>query len=281
MADIIITGASAGIGRALALALGERPGGPRLLLVARRRQLLDESVARIAGRGGRAVAVPGDLGSLAAARDLSSRLLDLAEEGATLIHNAGIWPAKRVVTAEGLERSFVVNHLAPLVLQRSLLQAGRLSRVLVVSAGLIGKGRFDPDRTPHGDDFSALRTYCTTKLCFAIAMRDMAADHPELDVLILHPGVVRTDLGARPGPLGWLLSLVKRILEKPEDCAARLVRILDRPRWSPPGAARWLELEEERPWPARACDEQTVRGVREATAALLPGEAGSRVDHET
>ena len=47
-------------------------------------------------------------------------------------------------------------------------------------------------------------------LCFALAMRDVAAAHPELDVVVLHPGVVRTDLGARTGPLGWLLSLVKR-----------------------------------------------------------------------
>jgi len=268
MPDIIISGASRGIGHALALALAGRRSA-RLILVGRDRPRLDDLVAKVAERGGHAVAVSGDLGSLASARELSQRLVEVVEEGATLVHNAGIWPSRRELTPEGLEAAFVVNHLGPLVMQRPLLEAGRVSRVMVVSAGLIIKGRFDRDRTPRGEDFSALRTYCTTKLCFALAMRDVAASHPELDVVVLHPGVVRTDLGARPGVLGWLLSLAKRSWETPEVCAERLLRILEQPRWSPPGTARWLVEEEEQPWPANACDEATIRGVRETTAALL------------
>jgi NAD(P)-dependent dehydrogenase (short-subunit alcohol dehydrogenase family) len=213
--------------------------------------------------------VPGDLSSLAEARALGQRLADVAGEGATLVHNAGLWPAKRELGADGLERAFVVNHLAPLLMQRPLLDANRLRRVMVVSAGLIVKGRFDAARTPRGEDFSAFRTYCTTKLCFALATRDVAAAEPALDVVVLHPGVVNTDLGARPGLLGKLLSFVKRRWEAPDVCAARLARILSRDRWSPSGEARWMFEETEQPWPEVAEDPNTRRAVREATAKWL------------
>jgi NAD(P)-dependent dehydrogenase (short-subunit alcohol dehydrogenase family) len=268
MADLILTGASRGIGRALALALAERRE-ERLVLVARDRDRLSALVAEIEGIGCRAVAVPGDLSSLSEARALGQRLADIAGDGATLVHNAGLWPLKRVLTPDGLETAFVVNHLGPLVMQRPLLEAERLRRILVVSAGLIALGRFDAARTPRGDDFSRFRTYCTTKLCFALAMRDVAAATPAVDVVVLHPGVVRTDLGALGGPLGWLLSLIKRRLEAPEVCAARLARILARERWSPAGEARWLFEEDERPWPAVAEDPVTRRAVRDTTARLL------------
>jgi NAD(P)-dependent dehydrogenase (short-subunit alcohol dehydrogenase family) len=267
MVDVIVTGASRGIGRALALALAG--GGARLVLVARDGGRLDEVVGHVERRGGRALAVPGDLGSLSGARALGGRLAGVVSPGATLVHNAGLWPSRRVLTPEGLEAAFVVNHLGPLAMQRALLDAGRVRRAMVVSAGLIAKGRFDPARTPRGDDFSGVRTYCTTKLCFAVAMRDVAAAEPGVDVVVLHPGVVRTDLGARPGPVGWLLSLAKRGWEAPEVCAARLARVLGRGRWSPAGEARWLFEEDERPWPPAADDERARRAVREVTAGLL------------
>ena len=267
MPDLVVTGASRGIGRALALSLAGC--GQRLVVVARDRARLDEVVAGVASRGGAALAVPGDLGSLAGARDLGGRLSELLEPGATLVHNAGLWPARRVLTPDGLEQAFVVNHLGPFAMQRALLEGHKLRRIMTVSAALIALGRVDARRTPRGDDFSRLRTYCSTKLWFALSTREVARSHPEIDVVALHPGVVRTDLGVQPGWRGWLLSLGKHALESPESCAARLARILGRERWSPPGAACWLMKESDRPWPARARDEAAQREVTEATAALL------------
>jgi NAD(P)-dependent dehydrogenase (short-subunit alcohol dehydrogenase family) len=133
-----------------------------------------------------------------------------------LVHNAGIWPARRELTADGYERAYALNHLGPLALQAPLLAAGKLSRVLVISAGLIAAGRIDPEKTPSGADFSALRTYASTKRAFAEATRGLAAQHPDVDFLVVHPGVVRTELGARPGLLGRVLSLVKRRWKRPK-----------------------------------------------------------------
>lgn len=274
MHDLVLTGASRGIGRALALALA--PTDNRLVLVARDRERLETVAAEVASRGGRAVALAGDLSSVAVSRALGEHLVDIVGPGATLVHNAGLWPHRRVLTPEGFEAAFAVNHLGPLALQAPLLEAGRLRRVLAVSAGLIGLGRFDPGRTPTGEDFSSVRTYCNTKLAFAMAMRDLAAAQPALDVVALHPGVVRTGLGARPGPFGWLLALAKRKWETPEACAERLARILGRERWSPPGQARWLVLEDEKPWPPSADDPRVRRAAREATERLLARVDGPR-----
>lgn len=267
MADIIVTGASRGIGRALALELATGPD--RLLLVARDRPRLAAVAGEVQARGGRAEVIDGDLGSLAGARSLGERLATAAGPGATLVHNAGLWPTRRERTEDGLEAAFVVNHLGPLLAQRPLLAAGALARVMVVSAGLIALGRFDPERTPTGADFSRLRTYCTTKLCFAAAMRGVAERHPEVDVVVLHPGIVRSDLGITPGLLGRLIALVKRRWEAPETCGQRLARVLARDRWSPPGDPRWLFEEEARPWPKPADDPETRRAIDAVTARLL------------
>jgi len=267
MADVVLTGASRGIGRALALALAPRP--ERLVLIARDAARLAEVAREVEARGGTALVEPGDLGSMAAARALGERLATSVAPGSTLVHNAGLWPSRRELGPDGLEAAFVVNHLAPLALQEPLLAAGRVARILVVSAGLIAVGRFDAQRTPTGGDFSALRTYASTKLAFAVAMRDVAERHPEVDVLVLHPGVVRTDLGARPGLLGKLLDLVKRRWEAPDACAERLARVLARDRWSAPGEARWQVEEAIRPWPSPARDASTRQAIRIATRAAL------------
>lgn len=264
--DLVLTGASRGIGRALARAL---PPTVRLHAVARDRDAL---ATLAAARPDTSVHVA-DLSDLDDAARVGRALADTVTNGATLVHNAGLWP-DRLERVNGLERAFVVNCLGPLALQAPLLEDERLARVLVVGAGLMVKGRFDAEKTPRGDDFSWWRTYASTKLAFATAMRDVAHEHPSVDVAVMHPGLARTELGARSGLLGWLVRLAKRRWESPEQCAERIVWLIARPRWSPAGEARWfvpsrgsrgtLEVEEQ-PWPREVDD--AVSAVRVALHA--------------
>ncbi|MEZ4293495.1 MAG: SDR family NAD(P)-dependent oxidoreductase [Polyangiaceae bacterium] len=269
--DWIVTGASRGIGRALTLALARKAArGDRLFVLARDEGRL-RSLAAEAGGEGEVIPIPADLARDGGARAAGTRLAGEVSRGATLIHNAGVWPT-RLALVDGVEQAFATNCLGLLALQAPLLDAGLVARVLVVSAGLLVKGRFDAEKTPVGADFSAFRTYCTTKLAGAVAMREAARRHPDVDFAVVHPGVVRTDLGDSPGVLGWIMNLVKRRFEAPEVCADRLVRLLERPQWEAhPGEAPWFHEEQAQPWPVAVDrDEKAVL----ATLDRLRSEAG-------
>jgi short-subunit dehydrogenase len=266
MSDLILTGASRGIGQALAmqLATGKKY---RLLLIARSTAKLDALAAQVRHKHTQVLHYVCDLSSVTEARALGERLASVVQPGATLVHNAGVWPTEKELTFEGNEVAFATNCIGPLALQKPLLDARLLSRVLVVGAGLMSKGKFSA-RTPKGEDFSAFRTYASTKLALAVAMRDVAKKHPELDVLVVHPGVIRTELGAREGLLGSMLSLVKRSFDTPRSCGERLERILERPRWTEPGHALWQLEEEQKPWPTVADDAKTRSAVLLATSSV-------------
>ncbi len=125
-----------------------------------------------------------------------------------LVHNAGVWPSRVERDEEGLERAFIENHLAPFglnLLLEPLLVSSR-THVVQVSAGLYGLGRVELAKTPYGDDFHPVRTYATTKLLNLLCMprfaKRWAGRGPRIDAV--HPGVIRTGLGDRPGVLGGL-----------------------------------------------------------------------------
>lgn len=269
--DWIITGASRGIGRALVLGLADRAdaASQRLFLVARDSAALTSLGTELAGRP-QVIPCPADLSRLQAVQALGRQLAQQVQPGAILVHNAGLWPT-RLQRVDGLEASYAVNGLAPLALQEPLLAAGRLSRVLLIGAGLMGKGRFDAVRTPVGGDFSRLRSYCSTKLAGAVAMRDVARRYPGIDFAVVHPGVVSTDLGAMSGLMGFLLRQVKRSWESPSLCAARLLRLLALSRWQDvPGQAPWFFEEGRQDWPAAAA--RDAPAVRQALSRYLPAQ---------
>jgi len=114
---------------------------------------------------------------------------------------------------------------------------------------LIGLGRFDATRTPTGADFSGFRTYANTKRAFAEATRALAAQHPTVQFAVVHPGVARTELGARPGLMGKVLGVLKRGWKPPETCAKRLAQRLDDALWSEPGTAAWFFEGARADWP--------------------------------
>ncbi|MBS2014888.1 MAG: SDR family NAD(P)-dependent oxidoreductase [Deltaproteobacteria bacterium] len=228
MREVVIVGGTRGIGRAVAEALGGE--GARLTIVGRDSGRGEEVARGIEARGGAARFVAGDLASTRTTRALARELLERCERIDALVHVAGIWPAKRELNEDGLERAFAVNHLAPFLLDHLLeprLFASR-ARVVQVSAGLYVKGRLDLARTPTGEDFHPIRTYASTKLANLMTIPRFAARWGDrASIVAVHPGVIRTDLGDRPGLLGALLRLVKRTWRSPKEGARPVVRLVD------------------------------------------------------
>lgn len=221
---ILLTGATSGIGLALAEALAQ--AGHHTLLVGRDPLRLTDAVARARARAAPGVqvrGVEGDLASVRGARQAAERLA--AEPFDVLVHCAGVWPTHKVLTEDGFEVSFAVNHLAPFLLNDRLIPLLRErpgGRVVQVSAGLALRAPVDLDADPSGGSFHALRTYGATKLWNLLATLHRAAEMAGGPVTLnaVHPGVVRTRLGDTDGPLGLILRFVKRFWMTPEQGAA-------------------------------------------------------------
>jgi NAD(P)-dependent dehydrogenase (short-subunit alcohol dehydrogenase family) len=221
----VVTGASSGIGDALAVELAA--AGFDLVLVGRDEARLADVAARSRARGGsdrRVTTLRADLSTIAGARDLAARLLEAAPRLDVLVHNAGVLPTARRLTSDGFEESFATNHLAPFVINEALrarLVESAPSRVVQVSAGLYIKGRVDLEKGPYGLPFGPFGTYGSSKLWNLLATLELARELEGEGVTVnaVHPGVVRTRLGDATGLLGLVVRIAKRFWATPEEGA--------------------------------------------------------------
>ena len=138
--NVLITGATSGIGEATARALAER--GATLIMVGR-----DEQRGKAAQRRIEAVAgseqvqlLLADLASQREVRALAREVTGRFDQLHVLVNNAGVDVGKRVVTPDGLELTFAVNYLAPFLLTNlllDLLKASAPSRVACTIAAAV------------------------------------------------------------------------------------------------------------------------------------------------
>lgn len=125
----VVTGASAGIGRHIAL--GAARAGASVTAVARASTKLDEVMATAQAEGLQLQAAPCDLSSMA---DVSRWLKErtAAQSVDVLVNNAGVMLDEHSLTAEGLEASFATNLLSHYRLTTGLVAAGLLPSAAVV-----------------------------------------------------------------------------------------------------------------------------------------------------
>src|SRR5499425_313665 len=135
---IVVTGANAGIGFATASGLARQ--GARLVLVC---QDPDRGKAALAAVGNVAVSLPrlfiADFALQSSVRELSRKLHEQLPRIDVLINNAGAAFARRELTADGIEKTFAINHLAPFLLTNLVLDQIRQSsagRIVNVTAGI-------------------------------------------------------------------------------------------------------------------------------------------------
>lgn len=185
-ARVLLTGASSGIGRALALELARH--GARLLLTARREERLAELVTEIRAAGGDAEFVAGDI----TAADLRQRLVERARtqfgELDLLINNAGIGGLGPFADADEarLRRIMEVNFFAPVELTRATLPLLRLGqRPMLVNVGSVLGHRAVPKKSE----------YCASKFAlhgFSDSLRAELATHG-VDVLLVSPSTTDSE----------------------------------------------------------------------------------------
>lgn len=194
---VLVTGATDGIGRETARLLAER--GARVLVHGRAPQRVTAAVSRLRETGAAADGVVGDLGSLAGARAAAAEVRLLTGVLHVLVNNAGVFVKERVLSADGLELSFAVNHLAHFVLTHELLPllaAGAPARILNVASVAHARGRLDLGNLRAEKRYDGYEAYAQSKLCNVLFTRELARRLPADKVVVhaLHPGVIGTKL---------------------------------------------------------------------------------------
>src|ERR1039458_7960253 len=145
---VLVTGGSGGIGKATALRLATM--GAHVAITGRDVGRTESATAEIraAAAGGQVEVFVADLSSQSEVRRLAGEVLDKLPRVDVLVNNAGGYWATRHISADGLERTFALNHLAPFLLTNLLLDRLKESapaRVITVSSNVQAMGQVDFD----------------------------------------------------------------------------------------------------------------------------------------
>ncbi|MCO5994924.1 SDR family NAD(P)-dependent oxidoreductase [Actinoallomurus rhizosphaericola] len=209
----LITGASRGLGLALARALAQ--DGWTLILDARGAAGLEKAAADLAAAGADVTAIPGDVAD-PAHRDALVRASDGLD---LLVNNAstlGATPLPHLADHPllDLERAFAINVLAPLALVQGVLPALRARRGAIVNV------TSDAAR----EAYEGWGGYGATKAALDQLSGVLAVEEPEIAVWWVDPGEMRTRMLADAGEDADAAPL-------PEDVAVPALRrlITERP----------------------------------------------------
>ncbi len=264
----MVTGATAGIGRALAEKLAA--AGLTVAIVARDPGRGEAARAAIAAASGseQVELYPGDLSSLASVRNLARAVAEAHPAIDGLVHCAAVYTSRRSITIDGYETMLATNVLGPFLLTNLLLgplRAGRSARVLVLSAPSTIRLDFDDLQTERR--FRSLRAFGATKAADLLFTFELARRLTDTSVTgnAVHPGLARTNLMRQAvAPLRWVTGLMS---SSPERAAAAIAPLALSPEFEGM-TGRFFHAGHEIEAPAYTRDPQVARRLWEVAAAL-------------
>jgi NAD(P)-dependent dehydrogenase (short-subunit alcohol dehydrogenase family) len=272
---VVLTGATRGIGRAAAIELASR--GAEVAIVGREQARVHEVAAEAAAAGGGAPVHEhvADLTLMSEVRALAEEIRQRHLHIDVLANNAGALFASRQETAEGFERTFALNHLAPFLLTNLLRDRLAGGRVVTTASDAHKSGRLDLDDLQSEKAFSAMRVYGTTKLCNILFTRELARRAPDLHANCFHPGVVRTGFGKNENGIWKVLTTLGSPFFRSPERGARSLVWLALSDQAADMSGEYIEDEKVATPSAQAQDDRLARGLWERSAELvgLPADA--------
>lgn len=224
---VMVTGATDGIGKATAVALAAK--GPTLIVVGRNPAKIAASVAEIKERSGNTHidSLQADFASLAEVRRLAQQFKARYKRLDVLVNNAANIFSNRGESADGFERTFAINHLAPFLLTNLLLDtivASAPARIVNVASDGHRLNNLDFDDLQATRSYSGIRAYAQSKLGNVLFSYELARRLAGTGVTVntLHPGGVRTNLGHNEtGLMERAIAVILRVIGRTPEAGAK------------------------------------------------------------
>ena len=244
--QVVLTGGTNGIGLAAAEALVAR--GANVALVARDRARGETAAER--ARSGAAGAGPGpvgdvlvaDLSSQADVRRLAAEVGSRYQRVDVLVNNAGAIFGARRMTADGVEQTWALNHLAPLLLTTLLLEklrAGAPARVITTASDASKNAEIPFEDLDGTVAYSrgpgpgrGFRRYGQTKLANIVFTTELSrrTQGSGVTAYCFHPGLVATNFNHGNGAfMALAMALIKPFARSPAKGAETLVWLAEAP----------------------------------------------------
>jgi retinol dehydrogenase-14 len=207
----LVTGSNSGIGKATALGLARL--GASVVMVCRDQSKGEAAQAEIKTKSGNPSVdlLIADLASQQSIRQLAKEVTERYQQLHVLVNNAGVSPAHRTLTVDGLETTFAVNHLAPFLLTNLLLDRLKASApARIVTVASTAQSALNFDDLQGEKHYSMLGTYGQSKLANVLFTYELARrlEGSGVTANCLHPGVVSTNLARDFTPLfRWMAKL--------------------------------------------------------------------------
>jgi NAD(P)-dependent dehydrogenase (short-subunit alcohol dehydrogenase family) len=276
----VVTGGTAGIGRATAEELARR--GATVVVLGRtaaKTELVRDEIAASTGNDD-VDKVVADLASQQQVRRAAAEIVARHPQVHVLVNNAGVFPPARIETEDGVEQAFAVNYLSHFLLTHELLGALRAaapSRIVNV-ASQVGGARIDFDDLMFSQrKYSTLRAVSASKLALVYFTKELAErlGGSEVTVNALHPGLARTEITkdmSRP------VRIVLNLLSGPPEKGARTSVYLATSDDVDGVTGRFFVKCKQRKMPRQATDPQTQKRLWDVSSGLVklgePGLAG-------
>jgi short-subunit dehydrogenase len=210
---VLITGASSGIGRTLAVELAQR--GATLGLLARRAEVLQEIVGEVEKAGARALALPADVKDAGAVRAAADRLRAQFGQIDVLIANAGVGATTHAKDLRATEVAEVIN----------INLLGAVNSVTAVLPEMIARRKGQLVAISSLAAYRGLPksgAYCASKAALSSFFESLRLDlrGTGVDVTIIHPGFIKTPLTAgRHAQMPYLME--------PQDAVRKIVHAIE------------------------------------------------------
>jgi retinol dehydrogenase 12 len=219
----LITGANSGIGLVTAQNLADK--GFDLILLVRSQSKMDETKAAILQKTPTAKLdfYLTDLENLTQVKQTAADIKQKYTHLDRIINNAGYAANQIEFNADGLEKSFVGNHLGHFVLNYNLLdlvENAAEGRIINVSSLAHNNGKVSRFFQKNNNSLSKIAAYGDGKLANLLFAQALAKRLKKATAYSLHPGVVSTNFGSNfKGFLSFMLKIARPFFISPEQGA--------------------------------------------------------------